>query len=70
MRLKVRRHHVEKAVADEREMGGPIVSLAPFTVGSLTCAVPPGMSLAAFRIGEGGAIESGESGSHDTTGGV
>ena len=58
-RLKARRHHparttivVRKAVVDEREVKGPIVSLSPLTVGSLTCTVPVGTSLAGFRIGD------------------
>ena len=37
---------------DERELKGRIASLAPLTVGSLTCVVPAGVSLARFRVGD------------------
>ena len=37
---------------DERELKGRIVSLAPLTVGSLTCVVPTGVSLASFKVGD------------------
>jgi hypothetical protein len=37
---------------DERELTARIVSLSPFTVGSLTCVVPVRISLAGFRVGD------------------
>jgi hypothetical protein len=37
---------------DEREVRGRITSLSPLTVAGLTCAVPSGLSLAGFRVGD------------------
>jgi hypothetical protein len=37
---------------DELEVRGLIASLSPLTVGSATCAVPAGFSLAGFAVGE------------------
>lgn len=37
---------------DERELRGRIASLSPLTVAGLTCAVPAGVSLAGFRVGD------------------
>jgi hypothetical protein len=37
---------------DEREVRGRIASVSPLTVAGLTCAVPSGVSLAGFRVGE------------------
>jgi hypothetical protein len=37
---------------DERELTARIVSILPLTVGSLTCVVPTGVSLAGFRVGD------------------
>lgn len=37
---------------DEREVKGRIASLAPLTVGTLTCRVPTGVSLAGFAVGD------------------
>ena len=59
LRVKAGRHHVVKrvivvkrAVVDEREAKGRVVSLSPLTVGSLTCSVPADVSLAGFKIGD------------------
>jgi hypothetical protein len=38
--------------ADEREVKGALTSLAPLTVGSLSCAVPAGVTLAGFAVGD------------------
>jgi hypothetical protein len=42
----------DEPVDDEREVRGRITSLSPLTVAGLTCAVPSGMSLAGFRVGD------------------
>ena len=50
-RLSIRVSRPAATVA-EREVKGRIASLAPLTVGSLTCVVPSGVALSAFRVGD------------------
>ncbi len=38
--------------ADEREVKGAIASLSPLTVGTVSCVVPVGVSLAGFAVGD------------------
>lgn len=38
--------------ADEREVKGAITSLSPLTVGTLSCVVPAGVSVAGFSVGD------------------
>lgn len=38
--------------ADEREVKGVIASLSPLTVGTLSCVVPAGVSVAGFAVGD------------------
>ena len=40
------------ATADEVEVKGPIASLSPLTVGTTSCVVPAGFSLAGFAVGD------------------
>jgi hypothetical protein len=51
IRVRIARPRVV-AVDDEREVTGRIASLAPLTVGALTCVVPAGVSLTGFVVGD------------------